>query len=89
MTTIQKDTIIDLVDKYNNTDRMTIKKNLLDHIKISDYNRDSQKLADMIGVSVQTIYSYRKMNKGNVPDFTTALKLTKVLNITINDLLVS
>jgi DNA-binding XRE family transcriptional regulator len=79
--------IIKISEQYNNTDKNIIKNNIIKLINESEYNRDSKKLADEIGVSIQTIYSYRKKNKGNTPDFMTALKLTKVLNITIDDLL--
>ena len=87
MTVIQRDNIIELAEKYNNTDKKIIKDNMLKYIRISQYKRDSQGLADKLGVSLQTVYSYRKLNKGNTPDFATAIKLTKELNITINDLM--
>jgi DNA-binding XRE family transcriptional regulator len=79
--------IIKIADKYNNTDKNIIKNNIIKYIDESDYKRSSQILADRIGISVQTIYSYRKINNGNVPDFITALKLTSELNIKINDLM--
>jgi len=79
--------IITIADQYNNTDKNIIKNNIINYINESEYVRDSQKLADKIGVSIQTIYSYRKQNIGNIPDFVTALKLVNELNIKIDDLI--
>lgn len=79
--------IIKIAEQYNNTDKNVIKNNIIKFINESEYNRDSKKLADSLGVSIQTIYSYRKINKGNIPDFVTALKLVNELNIKINDLM--
>jgi len=79
--------IIKIADQYNNTDKDIIKNNIINYINESEYNRDSQKLADKIGVSIQTVYSYRKQEQGNIPDFVTALKLVNELNIKINDLM--
>jgi len=78
--------IIKIAEQYNNTDKDVIKSNISRLIQGSEYNRDSKKLADKLGVSIQTVYSYRKINDGNIPDFVTALKLVEVLNIKINDL---
>jgi len=79
--------IIKIAEQYNNTDKNVIKNNIIKLINESEYNRDSKKLADNLGVSIQTIYSYRKINEGNIPDFITALKLVNELNIKINDLM--
>ena len=84
---MQLQDIIITGEQYNNTDKNIIKNNIIKLINESEYNRDSKKLADKIGVSIQTIYSYRKMNEGNIPDFVTALKLVNELNIKINDLM--
>ena len=81
------ESIIKIADQYNNTDKNIIKNNIIKLINESEYNRDSKKLADNLGVSIQTIYSYRKINEGNIPDFITALKLVNELNIKINDLM--
>lgn len=81
------ESIIKIADQYNDTDKNIIKNNIIKLINESEYNRDSKKLADKIGVSIQTIYSYRKINEGNIPDFVTALKLVNELNIKINDLM--
>lgn len=79
--------IIKIAEQYNNTDKDVIKNNISKLIQESEYNRDSKKLADKLGVSIQTVYSYRKINDGNIPDFVTALKLANELNIKINDLM--
>ena len=79
--------IIKISEQYNNTDKNIIKNNIIKLINESEYNRDSKKLADNLGVSIQTVYSYRKINEGNIPDFVTALKLVNELNIKINDLM--
>lgn len=79
--------IIKIGEQYNNTNKKIIKNNIIKYINESEFNRDSQNLADEIGVSIQTIYSYRKQNIGNIPDFVIALKLADALNITINDLI--
>ena len=81
------ESIIKIADQYNNTDKNIIKNNIIKLINESEYNRDSKKLADNLGVSIQTVYSYRKINEGNIPDFVTALKLVNELNIKINDLM--
>jgi len=81
------ESIIKIGEQYNNTDKNIIKNNIIKLINESEYNRDSKKLADNLGVSIQTIYSYRKINEGNIPDFVTALKLVNELNIKINDLM--
>ena len=79
--------IIKISEQYNNTDKNIIKNNIIKLINESEYNRDSKKLADNLGISIQTVYSYRKINEGNIPDFVTALKLVNELNIKINDLM--
>ncbi len=84
---MQLQDIIKISEQYNNTDKNIIKNNIIKLINESEYNRDSKKLADKIGVSIQTVYSYRKINEGNIPDFVTALKLVNELNIKINDLI--
>ena len=81
------ESIIKIGEQYNNTDKNIIKNNIIKLINESEYNRDSKKLADNLGVSIQTIYSYRKINEGNIPDFITVLKLVNELNIKINDLM--
>ena len=81
------ESIIKIGEQYNNTDKNIIKNNIIKLINESEYNRDSKKLADNLGVSIQTIYSYRKINEGNIPDFVTALKLVNELNIKIYDLM--
>jgi len=84
---MQLQDIIKISEQYNNTDKNIIKNNIIKLINESEYNRDSKKLADNLGVSIQTVYSYRKINEGNIPDFVTALKLVNELNIKINDLM--
>jgi len=79
--------IIKIGEQYNNTDKNIIKNNIIKLIQESQYNKNSQNLADELGISIQTIYSYRKINTGNIPDFVTALKLAELLNIKINDLM--
>lgn len=79
--------IIKIGEQYNNTDKKIIKNNIIKYINESEYNRNSQKLADKMNISIQTIYSYRKQNIGNIPDFVIALKLVNELNITINELI--
>ena len=79
--------ILKLNEQYINTDKKVIKNNIIMAIKESEYNQNSQKLADKMGVSIQTIYSYRKLKDGNIPDFITALKLAKELNIKIKELM--
>ena len=69
--------IIKISEQYNNTDKNIIKNNIIKLINESEYNRDSKKLADNLGISIQTVYSYRKINEGNIPDFVTALKLSR------------
>ena len=84
---MQLQDIIKISEQYNNTDKNIIKNNIIKLINESEYNRDSKKLADKLGVSIQTVYSYRKINEGNIPDFVTALKLVNELNIKIYDLM--
>lgn len=79
--------ILDINTQYINTNPNIIKHNLIEHIKISKYARQSSYLADILNVDLQTIYSYRKPKQGNVPTFINALKLCEVLNITIQDLM--
>ena len=86
---MQLQDIIKISEQYNNTDKNIIKNNIIKLINESEYNRDSKKLADNLGVSIQTVYSYRKINEGNIPDFVTALKLVNELNIKIYDLMES
>ena len=78
--------IIKLADQYNNTNKFIIKQNLMHYISDSQYDKDSQKLANIIGVSREAIYSYRKLT-GNVPEFITACKLVNALGINIEDLI--
>ena len=84
---MQLQDIIKISEQYNNTDKNIIKNNIIKLINESEYNRDSKKLADNLGISIQTVYSYRKINEGNIPDFVTALKLVNELNIKIYDLM--
>ena len=79
--------VIKIGEQYNNTDKNIIKDNIIKYINKSEFKRNSNLLADKIGISTQTIYSYKKINTGNIPDFVTALKLAEVLNIKINDLM--
>ena len=84
MTAIQRDITIELAEEYNNTDREIIKENI--KMQLKQYRGDRDLLGEQIGISRHTLNSYTNI-KGNVPDFVTALKLAKVLGITINDLI--
>jgi len=82
----QKD-LENLITKFNSTDSSVIKKNLIRIIDNSQYNRSNQMLADKVGVSVQTIYLYRQVQKKSNINFEVILKLANALGVSVEDLM--
>jgi len=80
----QKD-LENLITKFNSTDSSVIKKNLIRIIDNSQYNRSNQMLADKVGVSVQTIYLYRQVQKKSNISFEVILKLANALGVSVED----
>jgi len=80
----QKD-LENLITKFNSTDSSVIKKNLIRIIDNSQYNRSNQMLADKVGVSVQTIYLYRQVQKKSNISFEVILKLANALSVKVED----
>lgn len=79
--------IIELINCYNSTDKQLIQRRLIKYIDESGYKNKA--LADFIGVSEHTIYSWRKttLDKVITPSFEMALKLCDVLNLSITELI--
>lgn len=86
-TTIDQTELQKLIEKYNSIDPATIKQNLVNHIEQSIYKRNSQSLANIIGVDLQTIYLWRQPKKGTNISFESALKVCNVLGISITELI--
>jgi transcriptional regulator with XRE-family HTH domain len=87
MNNINQRELENLIEKYNNTDPTTIKKNLIRIIEDSEYRRDSQALADKVGLSIQTIYLYRQYLKPTNISFEIALRLANVLGVRVEELI--
>lgn len=86
-TTIDQTELQNLIEKYNSINPATIKQNLVKHIEQSIYRRNSQALANIIGVDLQTIYLWRQPKKGSNISFESALRLCNVLGISITELI--
>ena len=87
MNNINQKDLENLITKYNNTDPTIIKRNLARIIENSEYRRDSQALADKVGLNIQTIYLYRQYLKPTNISFEIALKLANVLGVSVEDLI--
>lgn len=87
MNHIQQKDLESLITKFNSTDSSVIKKNLIRIIDNSQYNRSNQMLADKVGVSVQTIYLYRQVQKKSNINFEVILKLANALGVSVEDLM--
>jgi transcriptional regulator with XRE-family HTH domain len=82
----QKD-LESLIIRYNSTDSSIVKKNLIRLIDESEYRRNSQELADKVGLNVQTIYLYRQIQKKTNISFEIALKLANALRVSVEELI--
>lgn len=80
----EQKTAITVEQQYNSTSNEIIKDNIIKLLNESGYKNNY--IADKIGVSVHTIYSWRKSikNGGNIPEFITAVKLCNYLNVSID-----
>lgn len=87
MNNINQKELENLIVKYNSTDPTIIKRNLIRIIEDSEFRRDSQALADKVGLNVQTIYLYRQYRKSTSISFEIALKLANVLGVSVEDLI--
>jgi len=87
MNHIQQKDLESLIAKYNSTDSTIIKSNLVKIIDNSEYHRNGQGLADKTGLSIETIYQYRKVSKKTNISFENALRLVNVLGVKIEDLI--
>lgn len=76
-----------LIDEYNKVDSAIIKSNLIKYIDRSEYKRNSQELANRVGLNKNTIYLYRQPQKRTNVSFETALRLSNVLEVSILDLM--
>jgi len=73
--------------KCPHNDSTVIKSNLVRIIDNSEYHRNGQGLADKTGLSIETIYQYRKVSKKTNISFENALKLVNALGVKIEDLM--
>jgi len=87
MNNINQKELENLIEKYNNTNPTIIKRNLIRIIEDSEYRRDSQALADKVGLSIQAIYLYRQYRKPTNISFEIALKLANVLGVGVEELI--
>jgi len=87
MTIEEQKNLYHLMNKYNKIDSSIIKSNLIKYIDRSEYKRNSQELADKLGLNLNTIYLYRQPLKRSNINFETALKLSSILEISILDLM--
>ena len=69
-------------EQYNNTDTIQLKRNVRTIMK--QYNISFDLLAEIMGISLNTTYSYGKKNSKNKPDLYNLLILASYLNITID-----
>ena len=80
--------VITLLEAYKTADKAVLKSNIIKYIKESKkYLKNTQALANDIGVSLQTVHAYKKIKGGCLPDAVSALKLCEALCITIEDLI--
>jgi len=87
MNHIQQKDLESLIAKYNATDSTVIKSNLVKIIDNSEYHRNGQGLADKTGLSIETIYQYRKVSKKTNISFEIAIRLANTLGVKIEDLM--
>ena len=60
MTIEEQKNLYHLMNEYNKIDSVIIKSNLIKYIDRSEYKRNSQELADKLGLNLNTIYLYRQ-----------------------------
>lgn len=70
-----------LRDLYNNTDKDIIKYNLINILK--SHNIKPNELHNILEMSIHSIYSYFKRDKGNIPELINLLIISEVLKIDI------
>jgi len=87
MDVLKQKNLVNLINEYNNVDSTTIKRNLLRYIDRSEYKRNSQELADKVGLNLQTIYLYRQPLKKSNISFESIVRLANVLEVSILDLM--
>jgi len=87
MNFIEQKDLENLITKFNSIDSSIIKKNLIRTIDDSQYNRSNKMLADKVGVSVQTIYLYRQVQKKTNINFEVVLRLANALGVKIEELI--
>jgi len=87
MNHIQQRDLESLIAKYNAIDSTVIKSNLVKLIDNSEYHRNGQGLAYKTGLSIETIYQYRKVSKKTNISFENVLKLVNALGVKIEDLM--
>ena len=75
----------ELINTYNSVDPRIIKKNILKYIDLSGLR--IKYIADKIGLTTPTIYSYRQPQKKHTIAFEIVLKLANLLNIDITQLM--
>lgn len=77
----------ELINKFKQVDPEKLKENIARYIRKSKYNRDSQALADVMGVNLNTIYNYRQPNRTKGISFESLVKLCNILEISLDDIL--
>ncbi len=77
--------LIKLIDKYNNTDKKIIQKNIINLLDESGYKNNF--VADKVGVTEHAVYGWRKTDKYNTPTFEKALKLVDLIGVKVTELL--
>ena len=87
ITAQEQQSILNLLEQYNSTPKETKQKNIIEALDNSGYKTDY--IAKQLGISISTIYQWRKNDpiRSNAPNFETALKLSKLLEISITDLI--
>ncbi len=70
-----------LIERYNSTDPAVVKENIVKYIDTSPYS--NQGVANLVGVDIQTIYSWRQIRKQTGISFENAVKLCNVLGISL------
>lgn len=81
---IEQNKIEELIDIFNNTNQDILRQNIKRLIDSSEYK--TRYLAKETGISIHTIYAYRKINKSCGISFEKAVKLCNVLGVNITEL---
>ena len=85
MNTKQQKELLNLYNRYQQTDKDTIKANIKAHMDNNSIKPSA--LAEATGIALQTVYQARKHNSIYKPDFMAAVIIADALNISIAEII--